>query len=71
MKDRSEPAQGIVTETLPNMLYRVELRDGTEIIAYSSGKMRLHKIHVLVGDKVQVILDPAGGKTSNRIIKRG
>lgn len=60
---------GIVTEALPNIMFKVKL-DNTdeEILTYLSGKMRLHRIRVLVGDKVQLELEPYGGKA--RIIKR-
>ncbi len=61
-------AFGIVIEALPNTLFRVELKDDEIIIAYLSGKMRIHRIKVLIGDKVEVILDPYGGK--GRIIRR-
>ncbi len=59
---------GIVTEALPNTMFRVQLDDGTELIAYLSGKMRLHRIKVLIGDKVEVLKDPYGGK--GRVVKR-
>jgi translation initiation factor IF-1 len=61
---------GIVTEALPNTMFRVELQDGEkkEILAYLAGKMRLNRIRVLIGDKVQVQLDPYGGK--GRITRR-
>ncbi len=59
---------GIVEESLPNTLFRVSLDDGKIILAYLSGKMRMYRIKVLVGDKVNVIIDPYGGK--GRIIKR-
>ena len=64
---------GVVVESLPNIMFRVKLdpvSDGGEevILAYLSGKMRLHRIRVLVGDKVSLELEPYGGKA--RIIKR-
>ncbi len=64
---------GIVTEALPNIMFRVKLdnpspEEGEEILAYLSGKMRLHRIRVLVGDKVILELEPYGGKA--RITKR-
>ncbi len=59
---------GIVTEALPNTMFRVSLDDGTDVIAYLSGKMRLHRIKVLIGDKVEVLKDPYGGK--GRVVKR-
>ena len=60
---------GVVVESLPNIMFRVKL-DGTEeeILCYLSGKMRLHRIRVLVGDKVLLELEPYGGKA--RITKR-
>lgn len=60
--------RGIVTEALPNTMFRVQLEDGTEPIAYLAGKMKLHRIRVLIGDKVEVILDPYGGRA--RLVKR-
>jgi translation initiation factor IF-1 len=59
---------GTVTEALPNTLFRVDIGDNKIIISYLAGKMRMHRIKVLVGDKVEVLLDPYGGK--GRIIKR-
>ena len=69
--DMGEPevAEGIVDEALPNPLFRVKLPTGEIILAYLAGKMRLHRIKVLVGDRVQVQLDPYGGRA--RIIRRG
>ncbi len=64
-----EVAEGIVDEALPNTLFRVKLPTGEIILAYLAGKMRLHRIKVLVGDRVQVQLDPYGGRA--RIIRRG
>ncbi|MEX2013508.1 MAG: translation initiation factor IF-1 [Parcubacteria group bacterium] len=60
---------GIIVESLPNIMFRVKL-DGTEeeVLSYLSGKMRLHRIRVLVGDKVLLELEPYGGKA--RITKR-
>lgn len=60
---------GVVVESLPNIMFRVKLDDGgEEILTYLSGKMRLHRIRVLVGDKVILELEPYGGKA--RITKR-
>jgi translation initiation factor IF-1 len=60
---------GIVTEALPNTFFKVK-RDvtGDEMLAYLSGKMRLHRIRVLIGDRVFVEIDSYGGK--GRIVKR-
>ncbi len=60
--------QGTVTEALPDTLFRVELPDSQILLCFLAGKMRMHRIRVLVGDKVTVELDPYGGK--GRIVKR-
>ena len=62
MDTKAEEVQGIVEEALPNTLFRVTLDSGEIILTYLAGKMRLHRIKVLVGDKVMVKLDPDGGK---------
>lgn len=75
-KEKILTTRGIVTEALPSTLFRVEIEDKTqengqdkkEILAYLGGKMRMHRIKVLIGDSVEVVLDPYGGK--GRIIKR-
>ena len=61
-------AEGIVIESMPNTMFKVQYDNGEEGIAYLAGKMRIHRIKVLVGDKVVVKTDPYGGK--GRIIKR-
>ncbi|MDB5194246.1 MAG: translation initiation factor translation initiation factor [Parcubacteria group bacterium] len=60
---------GTVVEALPNIMFRVQI-DGEQepILTYLSGKMRLHRIRVLVGDRVSLELEPYGGKA--RIVKR-
>lgn len=65
---QGEVALGIVTKALPNTLFEVELGPEKNLLAYLSGKMRIHRIRVLVGDRVEVLLDPYGGK--GRIIRR-
>ena len=64
-------ATGIVVEALPNTLFRVKL-DGQEpeqvILAYLAGKMRMNRIRVLIGDKVELELDPYGGRA--RVTRR-
>ncbi len=50
--------EGIVTEALPNTSFRVQLDNGHEILAHSSGKMRMNYIRILPGDKVKVELSP-------------
>jgi translation initiation factor IF-1 len=70
--DKMLTVRGIVTEALPSTLFRVKIENSEEnqkdILAYLSGKMRMHRIKVLIGDGVEVLLDPYGGK--GRIIKR-
>lgn len=62
-------ASGIVVEALPNTLFRVELQESKEVIlAYLAGKMRMNRIRVLIGDKVELELDPYGGRA--RITRR-
>jgi translation initiation factor IF-1 len=65
-------ARGVITEALPSTLFRLKLEgsgeEEKEILAYLSGKMRMHRIKVLIGDVVEVVLDPYGGK--GRIVKR-
>ena len=61
--------EGVVEEALPNTLFRVQLGSGELVLAYLAGKMRLHRIKVLVGDRVQLQLDPYGGRA--RIVRRG
>jgi len=63
-----ETIDGRVIEALPSTLFRVEMANGKVLISYLGGRMRVHKIKVLVGDKVMVQVDPYGGK--GRIIKR-
>ncbi len=70
-KSDSTAVNGIVTEALPNAMFRVSVKannEDKEIISYLSGKMRVHRIRVLIGDKVSVELDSYGGK--GRIVKR-
>ncbi len=50
--------QGTVTETLPNAMFRVRVESGHKILAHISGKMRMHFIRILPGDKVTVELSP-------------
>jgi translation initiation factor IF-1 len=57
-KEESIEVQGVIVETLPNAMFRVELENGKVILAYVSGKMRMHFIKILPGDKVTVELSP-------------
>ena len=68
MENELPEVQGTVEEALPNTLFRVSLGTGEILLAYLAGKMRLHRIKVLVGDRVLLKLDPYGGKA--RITRR-
>jgi translation initiation factor IF-1 len=57
-KEESIEVEGTVLEPLPNAMFRVELENGHKILAHISGKMRMHFIRILVGDKVKVQLSP-------------
>lgn len=62
-------AYGVVTEALPDTLFKVQIEgQDTPQLAYLAGKMRMHRIRVLIGDKVALELDPYGGRA--RITKR-
>lgn len=62
-------ATGTVTEALPDTLFRVELEGTKEtVLAYLAGKMRMNRIRVLIGDKVELEQDPYGGRA--RITRR-
>lgn len=61
--------RGTIEEALPNALFRVRLEsNGTLVLAYIAGKMRMHRIKVLVGDTVLLHLDSYGGRA--RITRR-
>jgi translation initiation factor IF-1 len=68
MENDNPEVQGVIEEALPNTLFRVSLESGEVLLAYLAGKMRLHRIKVLVGDKVLIKIDPYGGK--GRITRR-
>ena len=57
-KEESIEVEGTVLEPLPNAMFRVKLDNGHKILAHVSGKMRMHFIRILVGDKVKVQLSP-------------
>ncbi len=50
--------EGTVVEPLPNAMFRVELENGHQVLAHISGKMRMHYIKILPGDKVTIELSP-------------
>jgi len=57
-KEEAIQVEGMVIETLPNAMFRVELENGHKVLAHVSGKMRMHFIKILPGDKVTVELSP-------------
>ncbi len=70
MSSNNNKQKGIVLEALPNMHFRVRLDDGTEMGAHLAGKLRIHRIKVLPGDKVTVEVNDYD-KTKGRIVYRG
>lgn len=61
--------EGKVTEALPNAIFRVELENGHKVMAHVSGRMRMHFIRILPGDKVTIELSPYD-LTKGRIVYR-
>ena len=57
-KEGAIELEGTVVESLPNAMFKVELENGHEILAHISGKMRMHYIRILPGDRVTVELSP-------------
>ena len=57
-KEEAIEVEGTVVETLPNAMFRVELENGHRLLAHISGKMRMHYIKILPGDKVKVEMSP-------------
>ena len=68
-KEEAIQVEGRVVEPLPNAMFRVELDNGYRVLAHISGKMRMHFIKILPGDKVTVELSPYD-LTRGRIIYR-
>lgn len=69
-KEEVIAVEGTVVETLPNAMFRVELGNGHRVLAHISGKMRMHFIKILPGDKVSVELSPYD-LSRGRIVYRG
>lgn len=57
-KEKGLQVEGTVIETLPNAMFRVQIQEGHVVLAHVSGKMRMHFIRILPGDKVLVELSP-------------
>jgi translation initiation factor IF-1 len=60
---------GVITEVMPNTIFRVELENGHQIIAHASGKIRKNKIRILKGDKVEIEMTTYD-LTKGRIVRR-
>jgi translation initiation factor IF-1 len=69
-KEEPITVEAVVTEALPNARFRAKLASGHEILAHVSGKMRMHYIRILPGDKITVEMSPYD-LTKGRIIYRG
>ncbi len=65
---KEDQIRGTVTEVLPNTLFRVEIEGGKIIIAHLAGKLRVHRIRIMAGDQVSLVLSPDGDK--GRIVYR-
>jgi len=61
--------EGVVEDLLPSTTFKVKLDDGRQILAYLSGKLRLHRIRILLGDRVKIEMSPYD-LTKGRIIYR-
>lgn len=68
-KEGTIKIEGMVTDSLPNATFKVEIKGGQIILGYISGKMRQHEIRILDGDKVEIELSPYD-LTKGRITRR-
>ena len=69
-KEETIEVEGVVIETLPNAMFRVELKNGHRVLSHISGRIRKHFIKILPGDKVVVELS-SYDLTKGRIVYRG
>jgi len=69
MKQEGIKKDGVIVEGLPNANFKVKLDDGSEVLAHVSGKMRIHFIKILAGDRVKIELSPYDS-TRGRIVYR-
>ena len=70
MKEEPIIVEAVVTEALPNARFRAKLDSGHEILAHVSGKMRMHYIRIMAGDKITIEMSPYD-LTKGRIVSRG
>ncbi|MBL7857942.1 MAG: translation initiation factor IF-1 [Cyclobacteriaceae bacterium] len=68
-KQKSIEQDGTITEALSNAMFRVQLENGHEVLAHISGKMRMHYIRILPGDRVRIEMSPYD-LTKGRIVFR-
>ncbi|HUS60391.1 MAG TPA: translation initiation factor IF-1 [Nevskiaceae bacterium] len=68
-KQKNIEVEGVVTEALPNTMFRVKLKDSRVVLCHLSGKMRMHRIRVMPADKVEVEMTPYD-ETRGRIVYR-
>lgn len=61
---------GIITESLPNGFFRVEMEDGTNVLGHLAGKLRVHRIKILPGDKVTVEMTPYDEKRGRIVFRK-
>jgi len=69
-KEQPIRVEAVVKDALPNAMFRVELENGHTVLAHVSGKMRMHFIKILPGDKVTIEMSPYD-LTKGRIVYRG
>ena len=69
-KEQPIRVEAVVKEALPNALFRVKLENGHEVLAHVSGKMRMHFIRILPGDRVTIEMSPYD-LSKGRIVYRG
>ncbi len=69
MKGDNAKKQGVIIEKFPNTTFKVRLDDGSEVLAYISGKMRINRIKILPGDRVTLEFSPYD-QTRGRIVYR-
>jgi len=70
VKEQNIRVEAVVKDALPNAMFRVELENGHQVLAHVSGKMRMHFIKILPGDKVTIEMSPYD-LSKGRIVYRG
>jgi translation initiation factor IF-1 len=68
-KEEALKVEGLVIESLPNAMFRVQLNSGANVIGYTSGRMRQNEIKILPGDKVEIEFSPYD-LARGRIVRR-